>query len=341
MLSTSRLFIAFVVVALGTSPLLRAHAPATDMLNAATEFLAGLKPTQRQQATYPLTDAERENWNFVPLARHGLPFKQMTPDQHERALGLLRTGLSQAGMARADAIISMELVLKELENGAARRDPTLYYVTIFGTPAADKSWGWRFEGHHLSFNFTLIDGAHVFFAPSFIGSNPAEVRGGPRSGERVLGEEEDLGLALVNSLDDAQRKLAIFAAEAPREIFTTNKKRAESLEPKGISAAQLTPLQREKLVELVKLYLGRWRPELVEEAWARVAAAGVDQIHFAWAGALARGTAAYYRIQSPVFLVEFDNSQNNANHIHTSFRDFKGDFGHDALRAHYAHDHAK
>jgi hypothetical protein len=182
------------------------------------------------------------------MARQGLPLKDMNPAQHDLALALLRTGLSRAGMTRAEAIISMELVLKELENGAARRNPTLYYVTIFGTPAADKSWGWRFEGHHLSFNFTIVDGEHVFFAPSFIGSNPAEVPGGPRKGERVLGEEEDLGLALVNALDESQRKIAIFDERAPNEIFTTNKKRVEPLEPVGLSAAKLTARQRDQLV---------------------------------------------------------------------------------------------
>lgn len=311
------------------------------MFDAATKFLGTLTPAQRQQAIYALTDAERENWNFVPLARQGVPFKQMNEEQHAHALALLRSGLSQGGMARAEAIISMELVLKELENGAARRDPTLYYVTIFGEPSVDKSWGWRFEGHHLSFNFTLVDGAHVFFAPSFIGSNPAEVRNGPRKGERVLAEEEDLALAFVNSLDDTQRKTAIFAEKAPSEIFTTNRKRVEPLEPRGIAASQLNPRQREHLLELVKVYLHRWRRELAEKSFAEITTAGVDQITFAWAGALARGSGTYYRIQGPTFLVEFDNTQNGANHIHTVFRDFKGDFGHDALREHYARAHAK
>jgi hypothetical protein len=265
----------------------------------------------------------------------------MSTEQHALGLALLRTGLSHTGMARANAIMSMELVLKDLENGAARRDPTLYFVTIFGEPAADKSWGWRFEGHHLSFNFTVVDGKHVFFAPSFIGSNPAEVRQGPRKGERVLAEEEDLGLAFINSLDAGQRKTAIFAEEALKEIVTTNKKRVEPLSPVGISAAQLKPAQREKLVELLKVYLNRYRPELAEETMAKINAAGVDKLTFAWAGGLDRTKQTYYRIQGPTILVEFDNSQGNGNHIHSTVRDFKGDFGHDLLREHYAKAHAK
>ena len=311
------------------------------MAAAAGKFLGALNAEQKKQATYTLTHAERENWNFVPIERQGLPFKKMSTEQHALGLALLRTGLSHTGMARANAIISMELVLKDLEKGAARRDPTLYFITLFGEPAENKSWGWRFEGHHLSFNFTVVDGKHVFFAPSFIGSNPAEVRQGPRKGERVLAEEEDLGLALINSLDDAQRKTAIFAQDALKEIVTTNKPRVEPLAPVGIAASQLKPAQREKLMGLVKLYLNRWRPELADETLAKVTAAGPEKLTFAWAGGLDRSKQTYYRIQSPTILIEFDNFQGNGNHIHTTVRDFKGDFGHDLLREHYAKSHSK
>jgi hypothetical protein len=325
--------------------LARAHAPATDMFGAAEKFLGALNPEQKKQATYALTDKERENWFFTPVPRQGLPLKQMDEAQRKLGLALLRTGLGQRGNIRADAIMSMELVLKELEKDtpAGRRDPINYFVTIFGTPSEKESWGWRFEGHHLSFNFTIIDGSHVFFAPAFIGSNPGEVLAGPRKGERVLGEEEDLGLALINSLDDAQKKTAIFTAEAPKEIITTNKHRVDPLSPAGIAATQLTALQREKLIELVKVYLTRGRPEIADETFAAITKAGLDQITFAWAGALDRKKATYYRIQGPTFLIEFDNSQNNANHIHSVFRDFKGDFGggNDLLAEHYARDHKK
>jgi hypothetical protein len=265
----------------------------------------------------------------------------MSSAQQELAFALLRTGLSHAGMARAEAIISLENVLRELENGAARRNPTLYYVTVFGTPAADKSWGWRFEGHHLSFNFTVVDGAHVFFTPSFIGSNPAEVRSGPKAGLRVLGEEDDMGRAFVLSLDEEQRRIAIFDTEAPAEIITGNRPRAESLTPVGISAAQLNSAQRDALFALAKVYLNRWRTELAEASWSEMIAAGPEKLTFAWAGGLARGEANYYRIQSPTHLIEFDNTQNQANHIHSTVRVFKGDFGHDALAEHYAKEHAR
>jgi hypothetical protein len=338
---TPRRFGIVIVIFTLAARCLHAHAPAVDMLNAADAFLAHVSPEQKAKASYTLTDKERENWNFVPLARAGLPLKEMNPEQQELALALLRTGLSHQGAARADAIIAMETVLKALENGAARRDPTLYYVTIFGRPSANQTWGWRFEGHHLSFNFTVIAGSHVFFTPSFIGSNPGEVRSGPKTGLRVLAEEDDLGRAFVKSLDENQRRIAIFDTKAPAEIITGNQHRVDPLSPVGIAAGALTPSQRDALVALTKLYLNRWRAELAEATWAEMTAAGIDKLTFAWAGGLERGEANYYRIQSPTGLIEFDNTQNQANHIHTTVRSFKGDFGHDLLAEHYAKEHAK
>jgi hypothetical protein len=193
----------------------------------------------------------------------------------------------------------------------------------------------------LSFNFTVVGGRHVFFAPSFIGSNPGEVRAGPRRGERPLAEEEDQGLVLINALDAGQRREAIFAAEALKEIVTTNRKRVDPLAPAGLPVARMNPAQRERLLALVQLYLSRWRPELAAEKFAEISAAGLDRITFAWAGGLDRSRATYYRIQGPTFLIEFDNFQNQANHVHTVFREFKGDFGHDVLAEHLARDHAR
>lgn len=317
-----------------------AHEPDRDMLNAATAWLAALTPAQRAQATFALTDAERENWNFIPTARAGLPLKQMTAAQQELARALLRTGLSHQGAAKAEAVMSLENVLKELDRTGPTRDPLLYYVTVFGEPSATASWGWRFEGHHLSFNFTVVDGAHVFFTPSFIGSNPADVRSGPQKGLRVLGTEEDLGRAFVRSLDAAQQAIAIISPTAPREIVTGNQRRISALAPVGINGTQLNASQRERLDELLGLYLNRYRSEIASETLARIKADGMDRITFAWAGGLAPGVGHYYRIQGPTFLCEFDNTQNHANHIHTAWRDFKNDFGRDPLAEHYARDHA-
>ncbi len=338
--STPRLLLVLTLAL--AAPFVRAHEVATEMVAAATTFLGALSADQKKAATYPLTDKERENWNFVPIARNGLSFKNTSTSVQALGFALLRTGLSHTGVAKAQAIMQLELILKEQEKDVAgRRDPTNYFVTIFGEPSANKSWGWRFEGHHMSFNFTVVDGKHVFFAPSFMGTNPAEVRSGPRKGERVLAADEDLGLALINSLDDAQKKKAIFAEKALTEVVTKNNKRVQPLAPVGISATDLTPPQREKLIALVKHYLNRFRPELAADANARIRTSGPDKITFAWAGGLDRTKQTYYRIQTPDYLIEFDNSQGGGNHIHSTVRDFKGDFGHDLLAEHYAKEHAK
>ncbi len=323
--------------------LARGHEPVAEMLDAAQKFLGALDAPQKTKAIYELSSNERETWFFVPIARHGIPLTELAPAQRELALALLRSGLSQRAFARAESIRSLDNVLKEIEHDTpkGRRNPELYYITIFGEPAAGASWGWRFEGHHLSFNFTIVRGEQVLFAPEFMGSNPAEVRAGPRQGERNLAEEEDLGRAFVQSLDDAQRKIAVIEAKSPNEILTSNKPRVDPIAPAGLPAAQLTTGQRAALRALLTIYATRNRAELADAALAEIDAAGFDKVSFAWAGGFAPGQGHYYRIQGPTFVVEFDNTQNNANHIHTVWRDFKNDFGHDLLAEHYAHDHAK
>jgi len=318
---------------------IRAHNVAAEMTSAANRFLESLLPAQTSKAQYALKDNERENWNFVPMVRGGLPLKEMNPEQRTLAFTLLHTGLSDHGIKKAEAVISLENVLKELEHGADRRDPERYYVAIFGDPTHDKVWAWRFEGHHLSFNFTVANG-QVFFTPSFIGSNPAEVRDGPLKGLRVLGEEDDLGRALVTSLNERQQKLAIIAVTAPAEVITGNRRHIDPLSPEGIPASQLTSHQREKLSALLELYLHRYRSEISDPELATIRA-DLDHVSFAWAGGLAPGAGHYYRLQGPTFLCEFDDTQNNANHIHTVWRNFKNDFGGDALLEHYRADHAK
>lgn len=315
----------------------RAHppSPAEDMADAAQHFLAALTPEQRQKATFDLNDAERLNWHFIPRERKGLPFKEMTPAQRHLAHALLSTGLSHRGYLKATTIMSLEQILLDLEQGRGpTRDPELYFVTIFGQPGANSPWGWRVEGHHLSVNFTLANGQAVS-APTFFGSNPAEVRSGPRQGLRVLVEEEDLARALVGSLSEAQRRQAVIQTDAPRDIITGADRKARRLEPLGIGYPALNSDQQQRLQELVEAYARRHRPELAARDLEQIRQAGWDRVHFAWAGSLERGQGHYYRVQGPTFLLEYDNTQNNANHIHSVWRDFANDFGEDLLRKHY------
>jgi len=308
------------------------------MAVAAHKFLDSLTPEQRAKTAFPFKSDERSNWFFIPKVREGLTLKAMTPAQRTLAHTLLRTGLSAQGYQKATNIISLEPVLKELEGAAGTmvRDSELYYVSIFGTPEAAGTWGWRVEGHHCSVNFTIVKGEVFSGTPSFFGTNPAEVRQGPRKGLRVLAEDEDLGRALVKSFSDEQRKVAVYDTTAPKEVITSNKRKVLPLETTGLITAKMTQEQAAQLQGLVKAYVNRLRGDLAEMDLKKIEKAGWDKTYFAWAGGLEKGDPHYYRVQGPTFLIEYDNTQNNANHVHAVWRDFDNDFGEDLLRKHYA-----
>jgi hypothetical protein len=323
-----------------------AERSSASMTSAATAFLGSLTPEQRLQATFAFADADRMRWNFIPtemFPRKGLTLKLMTEAQRARAHDLLKTGLSQRGYMTATAIMDLETTLGAIERSvrdAGRnaesfpRNPADYYFSVFGTPSSKDSWGWRVEGHHVSLRFTVVNGAVDVGAPSFFGSNPAEVREGPKKGLRILAHEEDPARALVTALDASQRAKAIIQAVAPNEIVTTNKVDINPLSPAGITAGELTATQREMLMQVVDAYTSAMASDIAADRTSRLQKAGVEKIAFAWAGELERGKKHYYRIQGPTFLVEFDNTQNDGNHIHSVWRDFVGDFGRDLLREH-------
>jgi Protein of unknown function (DUF3500) len=314
------------------------------MSQAATRFLAELTPEQRQHATFSVASEERLRWHFIPnemFPRKGLAFRHMTEAQRARAHDLLKAGLSQRGYVTASSIIELENVLRGIEKGGRfARDPVDYQFTIFGTPGAKDAWGWRVEGHHLSLHFAIAGGKAVATSPTFTGSNPADVRDGPEKGRRVLAPLEDLGRALVMALDDGQRKTAIYDAVAPGDILTMNKNDIAPLTPPGITGSEMTTEQRAALTRLIESYATLLADDLAADRLAKVTAAGPGQIRFAWAGPVEKGAKHYYRVQGPTFLIEYDNTQNDGNHIHAVWRDFQGDFGRDVLREHleeYAH----
>jgi len=315
------------------------HDPAEEMAQAASVWLAALDEGAREKALHPFGDDERENWHFVPRpfegegVRAGVPMKEMEGEQRHLAYALVQTGLSHRGYLTAMQIMSLEQVLWELEQ-SPRRDTLMYYLAIFGEPGADR-WGWRFEGHHLSMSFTVVNGVVVSGTPNFFASNPAEVREGPRQGLRVLAAEEDVARALVRSLDEAQRTAAILADTAPNDILTGADQAVEAFEETGIAWGDLTREQRGQLRELVRVYVHRLRGEMANGEMAAIREAGFDQITFAWAGGTEPGEGHYYRVQGPTFLLEYANTQNDANHVHASWRRFDGDFGRDILREHY------
>ena len=325
------------------APSLKAHEAATDMAVAAKLWLSMLSEEQKDLATFDLTDEERENWHFIPKPfegegmRGGLTMKDMSADQRHLAYGLLSTGLSHRGYLTALQIMSLEQVLWELENDP-KRDTLMYYVSIFGEPGS-KAWGWRFEGHHMSMNFTIADGVVVSGTPNFFASNPGEILEGPRKGLRVLAAEEDVARELVQSLSDEQRTKTIVEEKAPRDILTAAEPTVSSLGDAGLPWTELEKEQRQKLRTLIHVYVNRLRPDVAKDDLAAIKEAGFDKIVFAWAGGIEKGEPHYYRVQGPTFLLEYANTQNNANHVHAVWRDFTGDFGRDILKEHYQAHH--
>jgi len=309
------------------------------MTETANRFLAALSPEQRARATFQFSDEERLNWHYIPKERKGLTLGEMSPFQKHLASALLAAGLSQIGYIKAVTIMSLEEVLKLLENDSGeRRNPEKYHFTVFGTPSDTGTWGWRVEGHHLSQNYTVANG-QVVDGPSFFGSNPAEVRQGPRKGLRTLGGEDDMGFEVIHSLDEPQQKIAIVDPKAYSDILTAaSRKAAFEGQPSGLPAAKMTARQFDALRALVEVYAYNLPDDLAEQRIDQINKAGRNA-YFAWAGGIKPGDPHYYRVQTSSFLIELDDTQDNANHIHSVWRDFNGDFGGDMLKAHYETSH--
>ena len=314
---------------------------ANEMAAAASRLTTTLDGKQLALVQIQFNDSERENFHFIPRERKGLPLSEMRTDQQVLALSLLSSGLSHLGYGKVTTIMSLERILyeNESERTRARRNPELYFFSIFGDPKPGETWGWRFEGHHVSLNFSIVDGHHISATPSFLGSNPATVKTGPRSGLQVLEDEEKLGRQFALSLSEKQRNIAFYSDEAPRDIITGAEREITPLEPRGIGWSDLTADQQTLLRRLINTYLDRHRAELADVDRERIQQAGWNEIHFASAGSPEPGKGHYYRIQGPTFLLEYDNTQNAANHVHSVYRDFGEDFGRDLLKEHYQQSH--
>jgi hypothetical protein len=356
------------------------------MGEAANNFLAALTSDQQVKAQLDFADQEaRTRWYYTPQQRQGLPFSEMDRRQQRLAQALIASGLSRAGWVTASTIMGLETTLDVIEGWTTQlwwRDVQLYYVTIFGQPHGTAPWGWRFEGHHISLNYTLVAGQIVAPTPTFFGSNPAEspLLGGHTL--RPLASIEDVARDLLHALSPEQRAHTLLTPVAPPDLMTMNRPfvldqvipgpvpgitdpqavqdqfptmermnrergvHPEHLDvvrlttpPKGLAGAAMTPAQREILLALIGNYIGRMPEELAQIELGKLHEAGIDQVHFVWAGGAERHQPHYYRLQAPRFLVEYDNTQNNANHIHSVWRDPVDDFGVDLLAHHYATAH--
>ena len=343
-LTALRLTVAALLVSvLMGSALFASQRSAANMSNAAGQFLNSLSPEQRAKASFAFSSDDRLRWHFIPnemFPRKGLMLKDMNAEQRRLADALLGTGLSSRGLVKVKAIIELEDVLKVVEvGGKFARNKEEYLFSVFGTPGPKGAWGWRVEGHHISIRFTITDGSigsQVASSPMFLGSNPAEVREGAQKGTRVLGEEEDAGRALVQALSPDQLRTAVINPVAPTDILTMNKNDLTPLPEEGILHSALQPQQQLLLKRVIEVYVSTMEADVAAERLAVATRAGMDKVRFAWAGSTERGQKHYYRIQGPTFLIEFDNTQNDGNHVHSVWRDFNGDFGRDLLREHLA-----
>ncbi len=316
-------------------PLLLSFHPSNEEL--AQRFLNALNTEQKAKTLLNFDHDSKSNWHYFPATmfeRAGISLAELNEEQKDALFNLLKSSLSKSGYDKTLKIIDLENVLAELSGNSTMRDPEKYYAAFYGDPTKDKIWSWSFEGHHLSLNFT-IDDKEVSIAPRFMGANPATILSGPRKGERTLSQEEDLGFELINSFNAEQKQMALLDQEAFPDIITKNDKEVDPLKPVGIRYKNLQLDQQSKLLDLIDVYLSNMPENLAKQRMENLKKEELDEITFGWAGATESGIGHYYRVQGKTFLIEFDNTQNKANHIHSVWRDFDGDFGRDLIKEHY------
>lgn len=311
----------------------------------ANRFIATLNDAQKAESIFPFDVDERYNFHFVPMKRRGITFNEMNTEQNTLALELLKSCLGEDSFKKTNEIMQLEIVLKELEKRKPEdnyRDPGNYHFTIFGNPSSTSIWGWRFEGHHISFTFSFNKKMLVSGTPGFMGSNPAIVLNGPMAGKQVLKDESDKGFSLIQSLNVIQLKKAIIDTIAFKDILTFDKRKALLGNPEGIKYSELTKVQQSLLLQLISVYVHRYRNDFAEKMMQDIKKQGLENIWFAWAGFTKPeiGKGSYYRVQGPTLVIEYDNTQNNANHVHSVVRDLKNDFGGDLLLEHYKKGHS-
>ena len=342
------------------------HQGATEalMVSAANRFVESLNDRfQRPMTVFKFEAADRTNWHYFPeggftqthgYERNGVTFAEMDDKQQHLAHGLLSTGLSKTGYIKAVDVMTLEDVVRVIEaDTTGHRDTQGFHFTIFGEPSLTATWGWRVEGHHLSLHYTLQNGKLISASPTFFGANPHEVAQGPHTGMRALAAEEDLALALLQSLDPEKQKKAVFSDVAPFDILTMADTRAElEGEPQGLPASEMNDKEYATLLALIDEYASNVPSDIAAKRMKSARDTPRDELLFAWAGRIGRpktqATAVgslttgnrevggnYYRVQAPTFLIEYDNTQNQSNHSHSVWRDFEGDFGLDVLALHH------
>jgi hypothetical protein len=313
---------------------------AQQVVTAVNQFISTLNSEQKAETVFPFEGEERYNFHFVPKERKGITFNEMNEEQKKAALNLIRSCLSENAFQKTQEIMQLDLVLKEIEKRKPEdhyRDPNNYHLSVFGIPSPTTIWGWRFEGHHISFNFSMDKMKAIAGTPGFLGSNPAVVQDGPYKGKQVLKEETETGFNLLHALSNEQLKKTIADTLSPKDIITFNNRKAVLETNTGIGYSELTDAQKQLLLQLINVYVHRFTKLFADDMLKEIQQAGFENIRFAWSGRTQPGIGNphYYRVQGPTFIIEYDNTQNNANHVHSVLRDLKHDFGGDELLEHY------
>ncbi len=312
------------------------------MVRHAQDFIESLTDAQRPQVLYPFAADERQDWHYFPRRRPGLSLGKMTSAQQEQVWALLGTGLSEQGIEKTRGVVRTEAILGELTGRRQYRDPTNYAIVFFGDPVSDQPWGWRFEGHHLSLSFTVIPNHGIAVTPAFVGANPATVpESHEHAGFKALGPEAANGFRLLRSLSDTQRATALIASESFGDILSRPGREGRLNQRVGLALGDMTAAQRQQALTLIETYVNNAHPELAKREFDGLIAAGIDTVHFAWAGSQEPGRPHYYRLHGPKLVIEYDNTQNGANHIHAVWHDPTNHLGQDLLRAHYETSHRK
>jgi len=316
-----------------------------DMTILANAFLKSLDKNQQLKVSFPFEEEERYNFHFVPRDnRRGISINELNPSQKEAAMALMKSCLSNEGFRKAADIMQLEIVLKAIEGRKEDdhyRDPGKYFFSVFGIPGNKTIWGWRIEGHHVAFNFSASNNILVATTPGFMGSNPAVVQSGPQKGKQILAEETDKGFALLHSFSQGQLKDLMMDTIAPPDIFTFDSRKALFEHSSGIAWPAMNSIQQQNLLQLIGVYVHRYTKLFADTMMKEIQDAGLENLRFAWAGSTQPGIGHphYYRVQGPTLIIEYDNTQNNANHVHAVIRDLKHDFGGDELFEHYKAGH--
>ena len=323
--------------------------PTGSIKEAAEDFLSSLSPGQRAKTLFPVDTIEWRRWSNIhpTLMRHGMPLFEMSDTQRDRAFAMLRESLSAEGFQTARDVMRLNETVMEMTGRLTEYGEDLYWVSIMGQPSATEPWGWQIDGHHLIINYFVL-GDQVVMTPTFFGSEPVHAKSGRYAGTRVFKSDEDQGLAVIRALSGEQRNKAIIAAEPGGEVFTSAFRDNLELNYAGIRYDELSTPQHDLLLRLVELHVGRMRPDHAQVRMQEVKR-HLRDTHFCWMGGMDDDSVFYYRIQSPVIIIEFDHQRGIAfrqyekpykDHIHVVVRTPHGnDYGKDLLRQHYEQGH--